>query len=390
MNQSIKKNINKIKNKTIFLRVDFNVPIEKNKVIDEKKIIATLPTIRYLLRYNCKLILATHLGRPNGRFVKKYSTEVVAKRLNKILGAKKVKFIKNKYKNNEISEEIKENINKLKNGNILFLENLRFSKGEKENNTKFAKNLASLADIYINEAFSVSHRKHASISAIKKYLPSFRGLLLETELKNLDKVRKPQKPLIVIMGGSKIETKINLIKNLERKATKILIGGALANNFFKARKFEVGKSLIDGKSINLAKKLKNKKIILPTDVIVSKTKTGKNIKIKKISEIQKSDIILDIGPETIKKYAAILKTAKTIIWNGPMGYFEENKFKYGTVSLGQIIASRSDEKAFTVVGGGETLSALKLTKMEDYINWVSTGGGAMLAYLGGKKMPGLL
>lgn len=384
MNQSIKKNIKQIKGKTVFLRVDFNVPIKDGKIENEKKIISTLPTIRYLLRYRCKLIIATHLGRPDGKIVKKYSTELIAKRLNKVLGGRKVKFI-----NTFVSSKLKAEVKKLKTGKILFLENLRFEKGEKKNDKKFAKELANLAEIYVNNAFSVSHRNHASVSAIKKFLPSFTGSLLEEEIKNLNKIKTPKRPLIIVMGGAKIETKINLIKNLEKKASQILIGGALANNFFKAHKLEVGKSLIDKKSIKLARKLRSKKIILPIDILVSKTKSSKKVEIRKINEVKKDEMILDIGPETVKLYSKILKKAKTIVWNGPMGYFEEKKFKYGTIAIGQVIATRSDKKAFTLVGGGETINALKMTKMEDYINWVSTGGGAMLSYLGGEKMPGL-
>ena len=251
MNKSIKKNINQIKGKTVFLRVDFNIPFKNDKIENEKKIIATLPTIRYLLRYNCKLVLATHLGRPNGKNNKKYSVRIIAQRLNKILGGRKVKFV-----DNITSLETKEEINKLKSGKIIFLENLRFEKDEKRNNKKFAKQLASLAEIYVNDAFSVTHRKHASVNAIKKFLPSFTGLLLEKEIKNLNKINFPKKPLVIMMGGAKIETKINLIKNLEKKASQILIGGALANNFFKILKLEIGKSLIDKKSIKLARKLK--------------------------------------------------------------------------------------------------------------------------------------
>lgn len=382
--KSIKEGIGQIKGKTILLRTDFNVPLRSGKIEDEKKIIDSLPTIRFLLRYNCKLVIGTHLGRPGGKRLKKYSTKPVAKRLNEILGGKKIKFI------DEISgPKAEKEAEKLKPGKILFLENLRFKKEERSNSKKFASELSRLADIYINDSFSVDHRKHASLNAIRGFLPSFHGLLVEKEIKNLDKIKRPKKPLIVVLGGAKINTKINLIDELLPKAKHILIGGALANNFFKARGFEVGKSLIDEESLNFAKRLKSKKIVLPIDLIVSTKIKGGQTKLKGIREVKKKDIILDIGPETIKLYAGLIKKGKSIIWNGPMGFFEEEHFKHGTTVLAQVIATRSDEKAFTVVGGGETIEALKITKMEDYINWVSTGGGAMLTYLGGEKMPGL-
>lgn len=382
--RSIKKEIKKIKGKTVFLRADFNVPIERGEIRDEKKIVSCLPTIRFLLRYKCKLIIATHLGRPRGRVVKKYSTKPIAKRLAKILGQKKVLFT-----SEIIGSKAEKQAQKLKQGQVLFLENLRFKKGEEKNKKGFAKKLARLAQVYVNDSFSVDHRKHASLNRIRKYLPSFYGLLVEREMENLDKVKRPKKPLVVVIGGKKIKTKINLIDELLPKAKNILIGGALANNFFKSRGAEIGQSLIDKESIKIAKKLKDKKIILPVDVVVSKKINGGNPKVKRIDQVDKKDIILDIGPETIKLYAKIIKSARTIIWNGPMGLFEEARFKHGTIILARVIATRSDEKAFTVVGGGETIKALRTTKMEDYINWVSTGGGAMLTYLGGEKMPGL-
>lgn len=381
--KSIKKETKKIAGKTIFLRADLNVPYEGGKIKDEKKIIDSLPTIRFLLRYKCRLIIATHLGRPKGKKDKKYSTKKIAQRLGKILG-KKILFCPD-----IIGKKAERMAEGLEEGQIMFLENLRFNKGEEKNSRRFAKNLARLADIYVNNSFAVSHRKHASLNKIKEFLPSLHGFLIERELENLDMIKKPKKPLVAVIGGKKIKTKINLIDELLPRAKYILIGGALANNFFRARGFKIGKSLIDKQSIRIAKKLKSKKIILPVDVVVSKKIKGGKIQVKKLKEIEKDDIILDIGPETIRLYTKIIKKARTIIWNGPMGLFEEPSFKHGTIILAQVIAARSDEKAFTIVGGGETVEALKLTGMKDYINWVSTGGGAMLTYLGGKKMPGI-
>jgi phosphoglycerate kinase len=371
-----------VKDKVIFLRVDFNEPLKNGKMEDETKIIRALPTIRYFLRYRCRIILATHLGEPGGKKIAKLSCRPIAKRLNEILGGNRVKFI-----DEAVGTKVDKAIKKIKPGEIIFLENLRFNKGEEKNDPAFAKQLAVEADVYINDAFSVCHRANASISAIKKFVPAYAGFLLQKEVAHLDKIRKPVKPFIILMGGAKIKTKINLIKNLEDKAAKILIGGALANNFFKAMGLSVGKSLIDKESVLIAKKLlKNKKITLPIDVVVSRPDSGE---VKLINEIGKNDVILDIGPQTIMLFSSIIKKAKTLVWNGPLGAFEQPHFRHGTVAVGQAIASRSRGKTFGVVGGGETLEALKMTKMEGYVDWVSTGGGAMLSYLGGEKMPGL-
>lgn len=387
------KSIRQAKNiagKRVFLRADLNVPLRmgktgKAKVADEFKIIAALPTIRYLLRYKCKIIIATHLGRPESKGDKRYSTGPVANRLSKILG-KKVKFV-----DDCIGFSAGTEAGKLKNGEILFLENLRYYDEEKNNDLLFAKNLAALADVYVNDAFAVCHRKHASVAAIKNYLPSYAGLLLEKEIINLEKVLKPRQPLILVLGGAKLETKMPLIKKIGKKAYRILIGGALANSILAARGIEIGRSLADKKSIAFAKKIKNQKnIILPVDVVVKTA--GKNrgsVKVKNTLKTDKSDIILDIGPETVRLFAGFFKKAQTIIWNGPMGIFEDKNFKHGSLNVARAIATRSGGNAFGAAGGGETIEILKMSGMIDNMDWVSTGGGAMLSYLGGEKMPGL-
>ncbi|MEA3463874.1 MAG: phosphoglycerate kinase [Patescibacteria group bacterium] len=383
--------IKNLSGRKVFLRVDFNIPIENGKIKDDYKIIACLPTIRFLLRHRCKVIIATHLGRPLSRNtqrathnIKNFSIKPIAARLSKLLG-KKVKFV-----DDCVGFKVGTEASKLKEGQILMLENLRFNKGEKNNSKKFAKELASLADIYINNAFAASHRNHASVSAIKKYLTSYAGILLEQELIHLNKILKPNKPLILVIGGVKIATKIKLIKKLYKRTSRILIGGALANIFFAAHKLEVGKSIVDKQSIKFAKNFKYKNIILPIDVIVSDKKdgTGKAI-VKNVYTVKKNEIILDIGPQTVRLYNSFIKQAKTIIWNGPMGMFEQERFKYGTLSIARSVAARSTGHAFGLVGGGETAEALKMTKMFDYVDWVSTSGGAMLAYLAGDRMPGL-
>ncbi|MDD5032284.1 MAG: phosphoglycerate kinase, partial [Patescibacteria group bacterium] len=233
-------------------------------------------------------------------------------------------------------------------------------------------------------------RRHASMSAIKKYLPSYAGLLLAEELENLDKIVHPREPLVAVIGGAKIGTKISFLRKISRKSFKVLLGGALANNFFAARRMEVGKSLVDKESIKLAKKLKQKNILLPVDIIVSDKKDGSGeAEVKNVFKVKKNEAILDIGPKTMRLYCRIIKKAQTIIWNGPMGMSEASHFKYGTLSVARAIATRSRGRAFGVVGGGETIAALKMTGMENYVDWISTGGGATLAFLSGAKMPGL-
>ncbi|HMB65486.1 MAG TPA: phosphoglycerate kinase, partial [Patescibacteria group bacterium] len=375
--ESIREGIPKIRGKTVFLRVDFNVPIENNKIQDEQKITAALPTIRFLLRYDCSVVIATHLGRPKGKKVKKYSTEILAQRLAKLLGENRTpgKTDLKKYKNIKfiddcIGNKVKKEAEDLKPREILFLENLRFHPGEKKNDKKFAKKLAGLGEVYINNAFSVCHRKHASVTAIKQYLPSFAGFLIEKEIEHLERIDKPQKPLITVMGGSKVSTKVNLIKRLAQRSQKILLGGALANNFLSAQGIKVGRSLTDKESIAAARdilKSFSEKIMVPVDVVVAADADQDQGEVKDIKEVAEKDKILDIGPETIRLYSKHIKKANTIIWNGPMGLFENDNFKHGSVAIARVIASRSTGKAFGVAGGGETVEVLKMSDMMDHM-----------------------
>lgn len=386
--KKIKKNIKFISNKTVFLRVDFNISLNGGKIKEDFKIKQSLDTINFLLENNCKIILASHLGRPKNGFDKKYSLFPIVKYLSRVLDEKIIFF---DYKKNSKLSLIKKEI--ISSNNKLFLlDNLRFYEGEERNCKRLGRSLASLAEVYVNDAFAVSHRLNSSVSAIREYLPSFSGFLLEKEMFNLDKILHPQKPSIVVMGGSKISTKIPIIKKLYNQSSKILLGGALINNFYLAQGFNIGKSLYDKKGQNLVSSfLKSKKIILPIDVVV-KTELSKNksiIKVKKIPEISNNDYILDIGPETILLFSKYIKTAQTIIWNGPLGFFENNNFKKGTILIAREIAARSSGKAFGVAGGGETVEALNLSGMGYYMDWISTGGGAMLAYLAGEEMPGI-
>ncbi len=380
------RELTNLKNKKVLLRLDLNVPIAKNKVLDTYKIEAVIKTIDFLMKKNASLIICSHLGKPRGKADKDLSLKIVSQALSKISG-RKIKFIPE-----VVGKEVEKEIKEMKSGEIVCLENLRFEAGELKDEAKFAKDLASLADIYVNDALAVSHRKQASVSAIKKYLPSYAGLLLESELKAFKRVMSPKKPLVIIIGGAKIETKLPIIANLYTKSTTILLGGGLANSFLKYRKHEIGKSLFEKDSIFEIKKLLKgrkdlKKIVIPSDVIV-KNRSGK-VLAKDIEKVLKSDTILDIGPKTISVYAMHVKKAQTLVWNGPMGKFEEKDFSAGTMAMARLIASRSSGRAYGVVGGGETVAALKASYMMEHVDWVSTAGGAMLSYLGAKSMPGL-
>ena len=410
--------------RTIFLRVDFNVPIKGGKILDDARITAVLPDILFLLDHHCKVILATHLGRPclvagkaTEKTVKAYSTRPVALFLSKFL-KRPVKFLEIDFPQTVLkskkSKTVKtskaaitaltitaaqEKIVQAQPGSLFFLENLRFNSGEQKNDKRFAKQLASLADVYVNDAFAVCHRADASVAAIKKYLPSYAGGLLEKEVVNLGKIFRPQRPLVAIVGGAKISTKISLLKNLLKTSSQVLIGGALASEFLAAQKIRVGRSLLDKADIKLAGVLLKKfgrKIILPVDAVTATNlkKTGELtaksiIKIRKINEIKAGEAIMDIGPETISLFAKYIKIAQTLVWNGPLGLFEVPNFRHGTVIIARLFAIRSGGRAYGVAGGGETLEAIKMSKMGEYIDWVSTGGGAMLAFLGKESLPGL-
>ncbi len=370
---------------TVLLRVDFNVPTANGKISEDYRIVSALPTIQYLLAKGARLIIISHWGDPKGVDAA-LSVKPLARHLQKLL-KQPVKFVPE-----IVGLKARAAANALKNGELIFLENLRFHEGEKTNSKIFAKELSALADIYVNEAFSVCHRAQASVSAITSYLPSFAGLQLEAEIKSLQKILKPKKPLIVVMGGAKISTKAPIIKKLYSRASYILLGGGLANTFWRYQGLEIGKSIYDAEADKtVASFIRYKKImpkiILPIDVVV-KSRDGKSCQ-KLLKDVKKTDYIFDIGPESIELFSSYIKKAQTIVWNGPLGKFEESPYKHGTVSVGVAIAARSTGKAFGLIGGGETVEALKMTKMESYVDWVSTAGGAMLSYLGGEKMPGL-
>jgi len=370
---------------TVLLRVDFNVPAVNGKISEDFRIASALPTIQFLLTKGARIIIISHWGDPKGREAT-LSVKPLARRLQKLL-KHPVKFVPE-----TVGSKASEAAARLGNGDIIFLENLRFNEGEKTNSKLFARELSTLADVYVNEAFSVCHRAQASVSAVTAYLPAFAGLQLEAEIRSLQKILQPKKPLVVVMGGAKISTKAPIIKKLYSRASYILLGGGLANTFWRYQGLEIGKSIYDAEADKtIASFIKYKKIlpkiILPIDVVV-KSRDGSNCQ-KLLKDIKKTDYIFDIGPESIELFSSYIKKAQTIVWNGPLGKFEDAPYKHGTISIGVAIAARSTGKAFGLIGGGETVEALKMTKMESYVDWVSTAGGAMLSYLGGEKMPGL-
>ncbi len=387
--QNLASNKKKIAGQDVFLRVDFNVPLAGKKVKEDFKIRQALETIQFLLNNDCRLLVASHLGQPQNGYEAGLSLAPVAKQLEVLLDGP-VKFLD--FKKYSKFKDIRQELKNDKKNRIFVLDNLRFFDGEERDCKKLGKSLASLASVYVNDAFAVSHRANSSVSAIKAFLPSYAGFLVQKEIDNLNKILKPQKPFVAVMGGAKISTKIPIVNKIYPVASQVLVAGALANNFFMAQGLNIGKSLASEKEAEVAKKyLKMTKIILPVDAVVKTTINAKKsiVSIKKITEISDNDNILDIGPKTIALFSKYISLAKTVVWNGPLGMFEEKAFQKGTIEIAKKIAKQAGTKAFCAVGGGETIEALNLSGMAKNINWVSTGGGAMLSYLSGENMPGL-
>ncbi|MFA7245200.1 MAG: phosphoglycerate kinase [Candidatus Magasanikbacteria bacterium] len=394
------KTISKLKdltNKIVLLRVDYNVPLKKGEILDDEKIVKSLPTIRMLQAKKAKIIIVTHLGRPEGKVVASLKVDPIAVRLGELLKQKIVKLDTkdwSKNKNDKIRLDLITTVDALRPAEVAMMENIRFSPDEEDNKGDLSQELANLADIFVLDGFAVAHRADASVVGVDKYLPSYAGLLLETEIKILTKVLKnPKKPFVSIIGGIKAETKIPVMKNLLKTSNHLLIGGGIVNTYLYALGYKVGASIIDKDyAQEILKYCKNKKVVKPLDVVVGDIK-GKKYFVMDINEkfkiTDKNLAIYDIGPKTIHEFSKIIKKANTIIWNGAMGYFEQNPYQYGTYSIARLVASRSKGKAFAVVGGGETILSLEAVKMTEYVDHVSTGGGAMLEFLSGKKLPGL-
>ena len=381
-----------VSGKKVLVRADFNVPLDDSgNITDETRIKAALPTIKDLTGKGGKVILCSHMGRPKGEVKEELRLTTVAKRLSQLLGQEVIKT------DDCVGAEVASTVSAMKNGDVILLENLRFHSEETSNDPEFAKQLASNADLYVNEAFGTAHRAHASTEGVTKYLsPSVAGYLIEKELDYLqDAVDNPKRPLAAIIGGSKVSSKIGVIETLLDKCDKLLIGGGMIFTFYKARGLNVGKSLVEEDKLELAKSLEAKakekgvELLLPTDVVVADNfAPDANSKTVSINDIPEGWMGLDIGPDSIKVFQDALADCKAVIWNGPMGVFEFDKFAAGTEAIAQTLASKSD--AITIIGGGDSVAAVEKVGVADKMSHISTGGGASLELLEGKTLPGIV
>ncbi|HIW04999.1 MAG TPA: phosphoglycerate kinase [Firmicutes bacterium] len=390
MNKKTIKDVN-VEGKRVFVRCDFNVPLDaEGNITDDNRIRAALPTIKYLLDHGAKVVLASHLGRPKNGPEEKYSLKPVAKRLNELLGGKVTMA------NDVIGEDAQAKVAALKNGEAVLLENVRFHKEEEKNDPEFAKKLAAFADIYVNDAFGTAHRAHASTEGISHFVKtSVAGFLIEKELEIMGgALNNPKRPFVAILGGAKVSDKIGVINNLLEKVDKLLIGGAMAYTFIVAKGGKVGKSMLETDKVDLAKELLEKaaakgvELYLPVDTVIAKEfKADAESKVCQTMEIPDEWEGLDIGPKTAEIFADVIKSAKTVIWNGPMGVFEFPKFAVGTKAVAQALADNPE--ATTIIGGGDSAAAIEQLGYADKVTHISTGGGASLEYLEGKVLPGI-
>ena len=382
-----------VKGKRVFVRVDFNVPQDENlKVTDDTRIRESLKTIQYLSDHGAKVILAAHLGRPKGKKNDKYSLKPAAVRLSELLKKPVVMMP------DCVGDAVKAEIAKMKDGDIALLENVRFYEQEEKNDPAFAKQLAELADLYVNDAFGAAHRAHASTEGITKFLPqSAAGFLMMKEIKYLGKaLANPELPFVAILGGSKISSKIDVIKSLMGVVDVLIVGGGMAYTFLKARNFEIGKSLCENDKLDLARQLVTQSIdtdvplLLPIDHVVADAFDAKaNTKIVPRGGIEPDWEGLDIGPQTVEKFSHFIKTAKTIFWNGPVGAFEMAPFAKGTQAIAQLVAEATDHGAISIVGGGDSVAAVTQMGLNNRMSHISTGGGASLEFMEGKELPGI-
>jgi len=390
-----KKSIDKIdlKGKRVLVRVDFNVPLDENlNITDDIRITSSLPTIKKIVEDGGKAILMSHLGRPKGAPNAKYSLKPTAKRLSELLG-KEVKIAPDC-----IGEEVKAMVNEMKDGDVLILENLRFHAEEEKNNPEFAKQLAELGDVYVNDAFGSAHRAHASTEGVTKYLPvAVSGYLMQKELDYLGSaLTEPVRPYCAVLGGAKISGKIDVIQNLFSKVDTLIIGGGMAYTFYKAMGYEIGKSLLEEEKVELAKEILAKgqssgiKFLLPVDVVVAPDFANDSpSEVVGIQNIPADKMGLDIGPETVKLFKTEVLNSKTVVWNGPMGVFEFDNFAKGTNAIAEALVEATKKGATTVIGGGDSAAAIKKAGLDDQVSHVSTGGGASLEFLEGKVLPGV-
>ena len=389
MNKKTVRDID-LKGKKVLVRCDFNVPLDENfNITDNRRIVGALPTIKYLLDNDCKIILCSHLGRPKGQVKKEFSLAPVAKELSRLLG-KEVKLA-----DDIIGESAKTLTANMKNGDIVLLENVRFDAREEANDPEFAKELASLAEVYVNDAFGTAHRAHSSTAGVAAYLPAVSGFLMEKEINFLGTaLENPERPFVAILGGKKVSDKIGVIDSLLEKVDTLMIGGGMAYTFFKSMGYNVGDSICELDKLDLAKELMEKakakgvKLMLPVDTKVGKEfKEDTESKVVPYTQIPDGWEGFDIGTETIKMYEEELKKAKTVIWNGPVGLFEFDQFAVGTNSLAKYLGSL--EGVTTIIGGGDSAAAIEKLGIGDKFTHISTGGGASLEFLEGKKLPGV-
>ncbi|OMF25647.1 phosphoglycerate kinase [Paenibacillus sp. FSL H8-0548] len=389
MNKKSVRDVAELAGKRVFVRVDFNVPLEDGKITDDKRIRETLPTINFLIEKGAKVILASHLGRPNGQVVEELRHNASAERLSELLAKQVVKA------NDVIGPEVEAQVAALQNGDVLLLENVRFYEGEEKNDPEFAKALANLADLFVNDAFGAAHRAHASTEGIAHILPAVSGLLMERELEVLGKaLNTPERPFTAIVGGSKVKDKIAVIDKMLEIADNVLIGGGLSYTFFKAQGHEIGKSLVDNSKLDLAlefmekaKKL-GKNFLIPVDIVVTDDfSANANTQIVDIDSIPADWEGIDIGPKTRELYANVIKDSKLVVWNGPMGVFEIEPFSHGTLAVANACAETA---GYTVIGGGDSAAAAEKFHLADKMDFISTGGGASLEFMEGKILPGVV
>ncbi|MDE3840080.1 phosphoglycerate kinase [Bacillus methanolicus] len=389
MNKKSIKDVD-VKGKRVFCRVDFNVPMKDGQITDETRIRAALPTIQYLIEQGAKVILASHLGRPKGKVNEEMRLTPVAKRLSELL-EKEVKKTDEAY-----GDTVKSVIDSMNEGDVLLLENVRFYPGEEKNDPELAKAFAELADVYVNDAFGAAHRAHASTEGIAHYLPAVSGFLMEKEIEVLGKaLSNPDRPFTAIIGGAKVKDKIGVIENLLEKVDNLIIGGGLAYTFVKAKGHEIGKSLLEEDKIELAKSFMEKaeqkgvKFYMPVDAIVADDfSADANTKVVSIEEIPSDWEALDIGPKTREIYKDVIQKSKLVIWNGPMGVFEIDKFAEGTRAVARALAEAND--TYSVIGGGDSPAAVEKFGLADKMSHISTGGGASLEFMEGKQLPGVV